>query len=162
MRGRITRVRVVGALLALGLVAAACSSANASSGDGAMSISIASPKDGATVSEPFTLKLDASVAIDDPSTGEHHVHLCFDGASCDDLAGTVISYTDSVQVSTLSPGTHTIEASLRNADHSDAGVSTQITITVSGGQTDKATGSTGGYGSTGSSGGYGSGHGYGN
>ena len=164
MRGRITRVRVVGALLALGLVAAACSGASAaSSGGGAMSISIASPKDGATVSEPFTLKLDASVPIDDPSTGEHHVHLCFDGASCDDLAGTVISYTDSVQVSTLSPGTHTIEASLRNADHSDAGVSTQITITVSGGQTDKGTGSTGAYGGgMGSSGGYGSGHGYGN
>jgi hypothetical protein len=158
MDGRITRMRLVGAVLALGLVAAACSQAGASTGSGGgMSVSIVSPSDGATVSEPFTVKLDTSVPIGDPSTGEHHVHLCFDGASCDDLSGTVITYADSVQVSTLSPGTHTIEASLRNADHSDAGVSTQITITVSGGQSGQATGSTGG-----SSGGHGYGSGYGN
>ena len=61
------------------------------------------------------------------------MHLCFDGGSCDERRESVIAYEDSVQVTGLSPGTHTIEASLRNADHSDAGVSTTITITVSGG-----------------------------
>jgi hypothetical protein len=154
MRGTKGRVRLLGAVFAIGIFAAACSSAGASTGSGGMSLSITSPSDGATVSEPFTVKLDASVPIGDPSTGDHHVHLCFDGGSCDDVAGSVIAYTNSAQVTALSPGTHTIEASLRNADHSDAGVSTQITVTVSGGgagsgggMTTGATGATGrGYG----------------
>ncbi len=133
MRGTKGRVRLLGAVFAIGIFAAACSSAGASAGSGGISLSIASPSDGATVSEPFTVKLDASVPIGDPSTGDHHVHLCFDGGSCDDVAGSVIAYTNTAQVTGLSPGTHTIEASLRNADHSDAGVSTQITVTVSGG-----------------------------
>jgi hypothetical protein len=154
MRGTKGRVRLLGAVFAIGIFAAACSSAGANTGSGGMSLSITSPSDGATVSEPFTVKLDASVPIGDPSTGDHHVHLCFDGGSCDDVAGSVIAYTNSVQVTGLSPGTHTIEASLRNADHSDAGVNTQITVTVSdgnagsgGAMTTGATGTTGrGYG----------------
>lgn len=144
MRGTSGRVRLVGALFALGLVAAACSSAGASTGSGGMSLSIASPGDGASVSEPFTVKLDASVPIGEPTTGEHHVHLCFDGGSCDELSQSVIAYQDSVQVMGLSPGMHTIHASLRNADHSDAGVSAEITVTVSGGGMGSGTGSSSG------------------
>ncbi len=150
MRGTSGRVRLVGALFALGLVAAACSSAGASTGSGGMSLSIASPGDGAAVSEPFTVKLDASVPIGEPTTGEHHVHLCFDGGSCDELSQSVIAYQDSVQVTGLSPGMHTIHASLRNADHSDAGVSAEITVTVSGGGMGSGTGSS--TGATGSRG----------
>ncbi|MGA9160761.1 MAG: hypothetical protein WB297_07850 [Actinomycetota bacterium] len=150
MRGTSGRVRLVGALFALSLVAAACSSAGASTGSGGMSLSIASPGDGATVSEPFTVKLDASVPIGEPTTGEHHVHLCFDGGSCDELSQSVIAYQDSVQVMGLSPGMHTIHASLRNADHSDAGVSAEITVTVSGGGMGSGTGSS--TGATGSRG----------
>jgi hypothetical protein len=152
MRGTKGRVRLLGAVFAMGIFAAACSSAGASTGSGGMSLSITSPSKGATVSEPFTVQLDSSVPIGEPSTGDHHVHLCFDGGSCDDVAGAVISYADSVQVTGLSPGTHTIEASLRNADHSDAGVSTTITVTVSGGGSDGSGGATtgtpggGGYG----------------
>jgi len=147
---------------ALVLFAAACASAGADTGGGGgtggPSLSIASPADGATVSEPFTVKLDASVPIGDPSTGDNHVHLCFDGASCDEVANSVITYADTVQITDLAPGTHTIEASLRNADHSDAGVSTSITITVS----DGGSGMNGGTGNNGGSGsGSGSGGGYG-
>ena len=150
MRGTSKRVRLVGALFALGLVAAACSSAGAATGSGGMSLSIASPGDGATVSEPFTVKLDASVPIGEPTTGEHHVHLCFDGGSCDELSQSVIAYQDSVQVKGLSPGMHTIHVSLRNADHSDAGVSAEITVTVSGGGMGSGAGtSTGATGSRG-------------
>jgi hypothetical protein len=156
MRGSIGRVRLAAGLLALGLFAAACSSAGAttggSSGKDGLSISIASPADGATVSEPFTVKLDASVPIGDPSTGDHHVHLCFDGGSCDELSQSVIAYSDSAQVTGLTPGTHTIEASLRNADHSDTGNSATITVTVSGGDTGTSTGTSTG---SGSGGGYG-------
>ena len=145
------RVRLVGALFALGLIAAACSNAGAStSGGGGMSLSIATPADGASVTEPFTVTFDSSVPIGDPMTGEHHVHLCFDGGSCDELKDSVIAYKDSVQVQGLSPGMHTIHASLRNADHSDAGVSAEITVTVTGGAMGSDAGS--GTGATGSRG----------
>lgn len=122
-----------GLLLALTLVAAGCSKKAASPGTGGSSgpsLSIAVPADGATVSSPFTLKVNSSVPLGDPSTGNAHVHLCFDGASCDTVYTLV--YGNSVQVSNLSNGQHTIEASLRNADHSAAGPTTTITVTVSG------------------------------
>ena len=146
----------VGALFALALVAAACSNAGASTG-GDMSLKIASPSDGATVSEPFKVTFDASVPLGQPTTGDNHVHLCFDGGSCDELSQSVIAYGNSVMVSDLSPGMHTIEASLRNADHSDTGVSTTISVDVSGGGSPGSqAGSQGGSnGAGGSSSGYG-------
>lgn len=134
-RTRKGRSRLAGLVLALGLVAAACGGASASTGAGGSdrtSLKIVSPGDGASVRMPFTVRLDASVPIGDPSTGNHHVHLCFDGGSCDELSQSVITYANTVQVSDLAPGMHTIEASLRNADHSDAGVTDTITVDVTG------------------------------
>ena len=154
MRGRKAWLGAVGAMFALALVAAACSSAGASTSG--MTLKIASPADGATVSEPFKVTFDSSVPLGQPTTGDHHVHLCFDGGSCDELSQSVIAYGNSVMVSDLSPGMHTIEASLRNADHSDTGVSATISVDVSGGgaagsQTGGTTGSQAGS-STGASG----------
>lgn len=149
-------LRIAALLIASGLVAAACSNGvNASSGSD-LSVSIASPANGAKVSVPFTVKLDSSVPLGDPSTGEHHVHLCFDGASCD--SQYMLAYGNSVQVSNLAPGSHTIVASLRNADHTAAGPTATITVTVTGAGgagstapspsagTTSGTGGTGGYG----------------
>ena len=133
MRGPKTWLAVLGAMSALALVATACSSAGASTSG--MTLKIASPADGATVSEPFKVTFDSSVPLGQPTTGDHHVHLCFDGGSCDELSQSVIAYGNSVMVSDLSPGMHTIEASLRNADHSDTGVSATISVDVSGGGT---------------------------
>jgi hypothetical protein len=149
------RVGLTAALLALGLLAAACGSgASAASGGGSSDlwVKITAPANHAKVSEPFTVKLASSVPIGDPSTGEHHVHLCFDGQSCD--SQYQLAYTNTAQVTGLSPGMHTIEASLRNADHSDAGPSATIQVTVTGagaGATGGATPSP----SASSSGGYG-------
>jgi hypothetical protein len=120
-----------GTLTLLALVAAACGGgAGAGSGSDSLSLEIKSPEAGAQVSSPFTLTVDASVPLDDPNTGEHHVHLCFDEADCD--AEYQLVYGDTFEVGDLSPGEHTIEASLRNADHSDAGVSDEITVAVGG------------------------------
>jgi hypothetical protein len=119
-----------GLLPVLALVAVACGDASAGSG-GSDSLQISSPADGAQVASPFTVTVDASVALGDPSTGEHHVHLCFDGADCD--AEYTLVYGDTFEVADLPPGEHTIEASLRNADHSDAGAADEITVTVGGG-----------------------------
>lgn len=120
-----------GVLVTLTLVAAACGADAGTTGNGGgdLSVSIASPADGASVPGSFTVELDAGVALADPSTGEHHVHLCFDGADCE--SEYTLAYGDSIPVSGLAPGSHTIEASLRNADHSDAGAATDsITVTV--------------------------------
>ncbi|HKE53718.1 MAG TPA: hypothetical protein VKC55_03010 [Actinomycetota bacterium] len=150
MRGRMRLLGVAGALFALALVAAACSSAGASTGGG-MTLKISSPTNGASVSEPFKVTFDSSVPLGKPTTGDHHVHLCFDGGSCDELSQSVIAYGNSVMVSNLSPGMHTIEASLRNADHSDTGVSATISVDVSGGSAGSQAGSQSGS-STGASG----------
>jgi hypothetical protein len=121
------------ALCAVALVAAACgspsnsSSSKTSSGSG-MSLSITSPSNGATVTEPFTVHLASSVPLGPTSTGDHHVHFYYDGST---TKYDVIT-SDSFQVTNLSSGTHTILASLRNADHSPAGPEVKITFTVSG------------------------------
>ena len=132
-RTRTGRLAIGGLVLALALVAAACAkSSNSGSGaSGGLSLKISSPTDGSSVSEPFTLTVDSSVPLGDPSTGDHHVHLCFDGASCDTEYQLV--YGDTFQVTALPSGKHTIEASLRNADHSPAGPTATITVTVTGG-----------------------------
>jgi hypothetical protein len=147
-RGRRRRLMGLGGMLmGLALLAAACGTGANAGGSNGLSVRIASPADGATVSEPFTVKLDASVPLGNPSTGDHHVHLCFDGKSCD--AEYTLVYGNSIPVKGLSPGTHTIEASLRNADHSNAGAPTDsITVTI-------GTASGGGASPTPSSSGYG-------
>lgn len=124
-----------GAILSLTLVATACAKkstpGSGGSGGGGATLSIASPADGTSVKEPFTLTVSASVPLGAPSTGDDHVHLCFDGASCD--SEYTLVYADTFQVTNLSAGTHTIEASLRNADHTAAGPTATITVTVTGG-----------------------------
>jgi hypothetical protein len=114
------------------LLAAACGGGGeGAGGSDSLTLSISSPEDGAQVSSPFTVEVEASEPLGEPDTGEHHVHLCFDGAECDDEYELV--YGDTFEVSDLSAGEHTIEASLRNADHSDAAVSDEVTVTVEGG-----------------------------
>jgi hypothetical protein len=130
---RAHRLWLLSGVFALALVAAGCGDgASATEGANDLSVHIVSPADGASVSEPFTVKLDASVPLGDPSTGDDHAHLCFDGANCD--SEYTLVYGDSIPVADLSPGEHTIEVSLRNADHSDAGAPTDsITVTITGG-----------------------------
>jgi hypothetical protein len=149
---RAHRLWLLSGVFALGLIGAACGDgASATDGGSDISVRIVSPADGASVSGGFLVKLDASVPLGDPSTGDHHVHLCLDGASCD--SEYTLVYGDSIPVTDLSPGSHTIEASLRNADHSDAGAPTDsIMVTVTGGG--GASGSDGGSSTPSSGNGY--------
>jgi len=123
---------LVGLLAALSLVAAGCAkkATPASGGSSGPTLTIATPTEGAKVTEPFTLKVTSSVPLGAPSTGDDHVHLCFDGASCDTVYTLV--YGDTFQVDSLTNGSHMITASLRNADHSAVGPTATITVTVSG------------------------------
>lgn len=126
-----SRIRSMASIAVLGLVAAACAGGATAGEGGELSMHIASPADGSRASSPFVVRVDASVPLGDPGTGEHHVHLCFDGADCD--TEYTLVFGDTFTVGDLPAGEHTIEASLRNADHSDTGVSDTVTITVTGG-----------------------------
>ena len=122
---------ILGAIFALSVLAVACSN-NASAGGGGDTLSITSPTNGAKVGQSFMVTLASNQALGDPSTGDDHVHLCFDGASCDS-GNYQLVYGNTAQVSGLSAGQHTIEASLRHADHSAVGPTATITVTVGAG-----------------------------
>jgi hypothetical protein len=127
------RVLISGAAIAL--VLSACNvGAEPGAGDD-LTLSIATPTDGAEVSLPFEVELESNVELGAPDTGNHHAHLYFDtdisSEDYDMVYGTTAEVTRE-----LEPGEHTIIASLRNADHSDAGPSQEITVTVTAGDGD--------------------------
>jgi hypothetical protein len=101
-------------------------------GNGAMSVKILEPASGASVALPMNVKVESSVKLDKTETGEHHVHVYFDNNEDDYLIMEATSgqITDTPKVT---PGQHVMHVSLRNADHSPAGVETQIPVTVTGG-----------------------------
>jgi hypothetical protein len=86
----------------------------------------------------------SSVSSSEPlgptNSGKDHWHLYFDGK---ETQYKVITST-STRVTSLSPGTHKIEASLQHADHSQVGPEDEISVTVV-----KGTGSTGNHSSNG-------------
>ena len=128
--------RTLALALALAFVVSACDAyaqggGSGSSGGGDLTLSVAAPADGAEVSIPFEVTLESSVALGSPESGNHHVHLFVDTDTASSEYELV--YDPTVQVTReLAPGEHTIIASLRNADHSDAGVSQTITVVVAG------------------------------
>ena len=115
----------------LALVLAACSSGVSGGGapDGELALDVSVPQDGAEVGQSFEVQVTSNVPLGAPDTGNHHVHLYFDtDISSPDYQ---IVYGEAAVVDrTLEPGEHTIIASLRNADHSDAGPMDEITVTV--------------------------------
>jgi hypothetical protein len=118
--------------VALAILVAACSgSATQAPGNGgqAPTISLASPQNGAQVTIPFDVRIDASVPLGDPATGNHHAHLYFDTNT--DAADYDIVYGTTAQVTRpLAPGPHTIIVALANPDHSLAGASQTVNVTV--------------------------------
>jgi hypothetical protein len=118
--------------VAVALVTAACSAGSGDSADGdAATIGFATPSDGATVSAPFDVELEASVPLDEPGTGNHHAHIYFDTST--DSADYDIVYGTTWQVERpLTPGEHTLIVALANPDHSLAGPTQEIQVTVDG------------------------------
>jgi hypothetical protein len=149
MASRMRLVVVVGAIAVMGM---ACGSDNKGgvASAGGSSFSVTAPSNGAKVTEPFTVQVSTSAKLGPTSSGNDHYHLYFDGSQ----KNYAVCTSATCQVTGLSPGKHVIEASLRNADHSDAGPKDTITVVV--GNSD-ATGGNGGGGNGG--GGYGGGGG---
>ena len=142
-------------LATVALVGVACGSdANKGSGGnaaagGGTDLSVTAPSDGAKVTQPFSVQVSTSAEIGPTSSGNDHVHLYFDGSDSDYDVCT----STTCQVSGLSPGKHVIEASLRNADHSDAGPKDSITVNVAGAGGGNDGGGNNGGGDTGGGGG---------
>ncbi|ACQ78509.1 hypothetical protein Bcav_0244 [Beutenbergia cavernae DSM 12333] len=107
----------------------------AAGGDGP-TVEIIEPADGDSLSAPFTFVVSSSEELGTTESGNHHVHLYFDG---DDSAYEVIESgngeeheitADSPALEGLEQGEHTMNVSLRNADHSAAGAEDEITVTI--------------------------------
>ena len=119
------------AVLAAGLLAGCgdqSSSGGSSSGSDSPSVSITSPKEGDTVGSDFMVKWDSNVSLGDPDTGKHHIHIFVDGATSD---YTVVGGSE-YEVKGLSPGKHTVDVTLQNADHSPTGAEDEVDVNVSG------------------------------
>lgn len=119
--------------IALAFVLTAC---GGDDGGGSLSVDIVEPADGADLGVPFTFVVDSSEELGPTESGNHHVHLYFDG---DDSSYEVIESgngeeheiaADSPALEGLDPGEHTLNVSLRNADHSAAGAEAEVTVTV--------------------------------
>jgi hypothetical protein len=133
---------MLGTVLLVGATACGSDSSNANTspgsggGSGGTTVSIVEPADGATIQIPFKLQVNSSESLGSTESGQHHVHLYFDG---NDSKYEVIE-SDNVEVSSsskavdgLAPGKHELNISLRNADHSAAGADTKIMVEVGGG-----------------------------
>ena len=121
-------VLLLGAL-ALILVSCGGDDEGTSAGDnGGPSLSIAEPSDGAEVELPLTVRFTSDSELGPADSGASHVHLWLDGNEED----YEVIEGDEFKIRDLSPGEHTIDVSLRNANHSAAGAQDEITITVTG------------------------------
>ena len=108
---------MLGAVLPIALLAAACGGGDTAGAGGSSSptVAIGSPADGATVGRSFDVKLDVNFPIGAPDTGRDHVHLYYDGNRATGQYG--IAYAKTFTVTGLTPGTE-IEAVVAHADHS--------------------------------------------
>jgi hypothetical protein len=110
------------AIVLLALSVACAKGATPSSG----SLSIVSPKDGATVTGPVRLVLSAAgVQIGPPETGKMHFHVHVDGSS---QYSVVTSTQASLQIPS---GQHTLKVVLARPNHDETATSATLTITVS-------------------------------
>jgi hypothetical protein len=121
----------------IAIVASACTgSGSGASAPGGIGVSFVTPTDGADVSIPFNVQVQATVPLGSPDTGMHHVHLYFDTptATTDESTYDKLYSASFTVTRALAPGKHTLLLAVANADHSLAGGATQtITVNVTGG-----------------------------
>ncbi|HEY8455847.1 MAG TPA: hypothetical protein VIL34_09650 [Actinopolymorphaceae bacterium] len=136
-------VNLLGSLAALAVLTAACAGTDTTTdttSDAASSqegITVMSPKDGASVSVPFTLRFDAG-DIGPEETGKDHVHVFVDGQENDYQVVTENQF----KIDGLSEGEHTITITKQHADHSPTGEEAELTVNVTNGSVDTSGGGT--------------------
>lgn len=92
-------------------------------------LAVSEPGSTEAVSVPFTVKITTNVALGTPATGDHHVHVYFD----DNVNQYTVMTSDTVQITNAPVGVHVLHLSLRNPNHSAAGVETSIQVTIGSG-----------------------------
>jgi hypothetical protein len=95
----------------------------------AETLTITSPGEGDVVNLPFEITIEASVPLGTSDAGLHHAHVWFG----DDPEAYLVVEGNSAEITSAPDGAQIMYASLRNADHSDAGAETTVTIIISGG-----------------------------
>lgn len=124
------RLKIAIGVAMLATLAACTGTHGATGGDsGKLSVIVVEPASGATVSTPFTVKVDSSVPLGPSESGQHHVHIWFDDNESDYL----IVESNTTQITDAPSGQHTMHVSLRNANHSPAGAEATTPITIGSG-----------------------------
>lgn len=98
-------------------------------GDPVESVEITSPVAGEVVTVPFQVTLEASVPLGSPADGLHHAHVWFG----DDLESYLVVEENVVEINFAPDGEQQMFVSLRNPDHTAAGVETSVPLVINGG-----------------------------
>ena len=99
--------------------------------DPVATVEITSPTAGQVMSLPFEIRLESSVPLGPAGGDLHHAHVWFG----DDLNSYAVVEGEVGEITSAPDGEQEMHVSLRNPDHSDAGVETSITLVISGGTT---------------------------
>jgi hypothetical protein len=91
-------------------------------------IRVVQPRDHAPVAPNFTVRIRTNVAIGEPDTGRHHIHLYWDGER--DEGRYDIVYAKTFRKKGLAPGRHRLDAVIANADHSTTDAHQTLIVTV--------------------------------
>jgi hypothetical protein len=94
-------------------------------------LAVSEPGTSSEVMVPFTVKVKTNVRLGTPETGDFHIHLYFD----DNVNHYIVLTSEASQVTDAPAGVHVMHLSLRNANHSAAGVETSIQVTIGSGGT---------------------------
>ena len=135
-RSRLLLIVPAAAALALAGCGADADSGGGGGSGGGPSVAIEEPADGDSLDVPFTLVVDSSEELGSTDSGLHHVHVYFDGNDdayevIESPAGEEVQIdADSPAMEGIEPGEHTLEVSLRNADHSAAGAEDEVTVNI--------------------------------
>ena len=121
------RKPLIGVAAAVALVGAACGGGAEAGSGGQATLRIEQPADGAAVQVPFKVGFSSDVELGPPESGNYHVHLFFDG---DDKNYEVVNGTSFLVRQMPGSGSHTIDVTLHNADHSPAGAQDSVEVTV--------------------------------
>ena len=94
-------------------------------------VEIVSPGAGEVVSLPFDATFESSVPLGTSDAGLHHLHVWFG----DDEDAYQVVEGNVAEITIAPDGEQEMHVSLRNPDHSEAGVETSTSIVISGGTT---------------------------
>jgi hypothetical protein len=140
MRPRYTVPSIMGAAFLVAALAGCGGSSDAASDDqgsggqagggqqGGTALTITEPKNGATVTLPFTVKYTTSAELGPTDSGKNHVHVFLDGKSNE----YEVVPTSSYEITEAPAGQHSVDVTLQNADHSPAGPTAKVMVNITG------------------------------